>query len=283
MKYTSEGSITVGCTTFGEPEGLRGPRQTAVEIVVADTGCGIAPERLGSIFREFEQVESMEPKTSAGGGVGLGLAVVARIVEQYVDGSLCSSVLCSTTTPNRLGGQLRVESKVGEGSRFSFLIPLALSVDGEGLVMSSPAGSSNNSSLKSLRSRKTSLDSGGDIDSLVEALSSNHMVSASPHGSYHKRTRSSSPVEGPLPTNQPGVFGIADSSMPLRPVKVDGFTVDTPAATPAREGNSYGFPTLEASPEQADELPPTPSIIIPETPFSDDPSKLRVLIVEVDT
>lgn len=62
----------------------------AVEIVVADTGCGIVPERLGSIFREFEQVEQMEPRSSSGGGVGLGLAVVARIVEQCVLQSISS-------------------------------------------------------------------------------------------------------------------------------------------------------------------------------------------------
>src|SRR6188768_555381 len=70
VKYTTSGSITVCCTTFGEPEGLRSTNQTAVEIIVADTGCGIAPEKLESIFREFEQVESSEPKTSSDAGVG---------------------------------------------------------------------------------------------------------------------------------------------------------------------------------------------------------------------
>jgi len=70
VKYTMEGSITVRCHTFGEPEGLRGPKSTAVEIVVADTGCGIASDKLESIFREFEQVESSEPKTSGVAGLG---------------------------------------------------------------------------------------------------------------------------------------------------------------------------------------------------------------------
>ena len=70
MKYTSTGSITVSCKTYGEPEGLRKMNQTAVEIIVADTGCGISQEKLASIFREFEQVESSEPKSTTGPGVG---------------------------------------------------------------------------------------------------------------------------------------------------------------------------------------------------------------------
>ncbi|KAJ7043873.1 phytochrome-like protein [Mycena alexandri] len=257
LKYTSEGTITVGCTTFGEPAGLRGPSQTAVEIVVADTGCGISAERLGSIFREFEQVESMESKPSSGGGVGLGLAVVARIVEQ-------------------LGGQLRVESKLGEGSRFSFLIPLALSADGDELVMSSPAASSNNSSLR--RSRTGSMDSGGQIDSLVEAIAASHMISPSPQGSQHRRTRSSSPEPQPLTMN--GVFGVSDSSIPLRPIKVDGYGVDAPVTPPSGdESRKSSPPALEASPSLGQITPPTPGLGSPPRPL-DDASKLRVLIVE---
>src|ERR1700679_3362272 len=96
VKYTAQGEVTVECKAFQEPEGLRREGSTAVEIVVADTGCGISCTKLESIFREFEQVESMAPRTTSP-GLGLGLAVVARIVEQ-------------------LGGQLRVESKVNEGS-----------------------------------------------------------------------------------------------------------------------------------------------------------------------
>lgn len=60
----------MSCKTYGEPEGLRKVDQTAVEIIVADTGCGISQEKLASIFREFEQVESSEPKSSTGSGVG---------------------------------------------------------------------------------------------------------------------------------------------------------------------------------------------------------------------
>lgn len=81
------------CCVLDEPDGLRNSEQTAVEISVEDTGIGMSTEKLESIFREFEQVESAEPKTNGKPGVGLGLAVVARIVEQ-------------------LGGQLRVQSVI---------------------------------------------------------------------------------------------------------------------------------------------------------------------------
>jgi hypothetical protein len=246
---------------------------------------------LGSIFREFEQVESMEPRAgAAGGGVGLGLAVVARIVEQYVDHTFVVQMHLLILT--RLGGQLRVESKVGEGSRFSFLIPLALSVDGDELRMASPEPTSKNSSLKSLiRSRKASMDSAksaGEIDSLVEALGSNYMMMGSPQERYLRRTRSSSPVDLAPTTSTPGTFGVPDSSMPVRPVKVDGFAVDLdpPASMPPTpyEGH-YAFPSiLESSLAAGDNPPPSPSSsspVLPQAQAQDDPSKLRVLIVEV--
>lgn len=106
----------MSCRTFNEPEGLRNSKQVSVEITVSDTGCGIPANKLESIFREFEQVESAKPKTSTAPGLGLGLAVVARSVEQ-------------------LGGQLRVDSKVDQGSKISFIIPFTLCDEGlPGLV-----------------------------------------------------------------------------------------------------------------------------------------------------
>lgn len=73
-----------------------------VRIVVSDTGPGIAPDRLQAIFEEFEQAEpSIAMKH---GGTGLGLSISKRIVE-------------------RLGGDLRVESRFGEGASFIVRIP----------------------------------------------------------------------------------------------------------------------------------------------------------------
>lgn len=68
VKFTEKGSIEVSCARYMEPEGLRSAGQMAVNIVVSDTGCGIAPEKLESMLREFEQVEIEQPKSSAGLG-----------------------------------------------------------------------------------------------------------------------------------------------------------------------------------------------------------------------
>ncbi|MCA0424981.1 MAG: hybrid sensor histidine kinase/response regulator, partial [Proteobacteria bacterium] len=70
---------------------------------VADTGPGIAPERLDAIFEEFEQAEASTARTH--GGTGLGLAITRRIVEH-------------------MGGTVSVMSRVGAGSAFSVALPL---------------------------------------------------------------------------------------------------------------------------------------------------------------
>ncbi|KAL1745398.1 phytochrome-like protein [Schizophyllum fasciatum] len=247
LKYTDSGGITIRSVTFSEPEGLRDKQQTAVEIVVEDTGCGIAPAKLESIFREFEQVESAEPKTSTEPGVGLGLAVVARIVEQ-------------------LGGQLRVDSQVNGGSRFSFLIPLGLQGNGpsssQGGATPSSAGSSQASAASSFgqiskpRSRTLSHNSASSkIDSLVEALSTSHMQPRAAAADVHKES-------------QPGTVDIQGSSRPLRPVRIDGFDLDKPSSPPSAQR-----PTEIRLPKPASR----------EALCATDPSAkqtLRILIVE---
>ncbi len=65
-------------------------------IEVVDTGCGIAPDRLGQIFDDYT--------TTKRKGLGLGLAISRRIVEQ-------------------LGGTIAVESGVGRGTRFTLAFP----------------------------------------------------------------------------------------------------------------------------------------------------------------
>jgi len=80
---------------------------------IRDNGIGIEASRVARMFEIFYRPHGTEMAsgTSIGGGVGMGLAVVRRLVE-------------------RLGGVVSVESQVGKGSTFSFSLPTG-PVDGE--------------------------------------------------------------------------------------------------------------------------------------------------------
>ena len=71
MKYTDHGSVRIQCRLFNEAHGLRDDAQVAVEIVVADTGRGIASDKLSNIFRQFENVQDSDGPTR-GNYPGLG-------------------------------------------------------------------------------------------------------------------------------------------------------------------------------------------------------------------
>ena len=73
-----------------------------VEIAVTDTGIGIAPEDQGVVFEEFRQVGAAEKKVE---GTGLGLTLSRKLIELH-------------------GGKIWVKSQVGEGSTFTFTIPV---------------------------------------------------------------------------------------------------------------------------------------------------------------
>lgn len=267
------------CTPFDEPEGLRGPAQTAVEIVVADTGCGIPPMKLESIFREFEQVESSEPKTGGDNGVGefccrvcflvwlyegsysitpgLGLAVVARIVQQ-------------------LGGQLRVKSEVEQGSQFSFLIPLTKSTESRPPIKRAQSGQSNGSLRVSTGTGGA--DSVNEIDSLVEALSSHHMSRPSSINSKEEDKAIEAPprTQSP-PKNVPGTFEVVDSAVPVRPVKID---VEIPS-TPSAKAYAEKHASLHGIAQSRSDETVSAKTIRASSSESLGPVKLRVLIVEV--
>jgi signal transduction histidine kinase len=96
-------SNAVKFTPEGGRIGLRAARRdTAVEISVADTGIGIAPEDQAAIFEEFRQVGSDERKRE---GTGLGLALARKFVELH-------------------GGRIWVESEPDRGSTFTFTLPV---------------------------------------------------------------------------------------------------------------------------------------------------------------
>jgi signal transduction histidine kinase len=94
LKFTHEGSLTLAASIDGE----------IIEISVSDTGMGIPQEKLDLIFEPFRQAH--EGVSRQLGGVGLGLAISKKMVEAW-------------------GGNIRVESTVGVGSKFSFTIPIS--------------------------------------------------------------------------------------------------------------------------------------------------------------
>ncbi|MDH0745054.1 ATP-binding protein [Pseudomonas sp. GD03842] len=96
-RYTERGGILLGARKRG----------AHLRIEVWDTGCGIAADRLASIFLEFNQLDV--GRTSDRKGVGLGLAIVERI------GRI-------------LGGSIQVRSRPGRGSVFAFDVPLSAEV-----------------------------------------------------------------------------------------------------------------------------------------------------------
>lgn len=102
IKFTpNQGRITLA-GTFDPKDGSAG----TLKIGVRDSGVGIAPEYLDTIFDDFVQVENSE-NTSRQAGTGLGLAICKRIVDLY-------------------GGQIRVNSELEKGSEFTVEIPLVM-------------------------------------------------------------------------------------------------------------------------------------------------------------
>ena len=80
----------------------------SVRFAVADTGEGIAAEHLPRIFEKFYRV----PGSRSAGGAGLGLAIAREIVAAH-------------------GGQIDVASRPGEGTTFTFRLPIAREADGQ--------------------------------------------------------------------------------------------------------------------------------------------------------
>ena len=98
LKHTSRGSITYGFRVINEMKDI--------EFYVKDTGSGIAPEFIDQIFNTYASQDAELQK-----GFGLGLALCKIIVE-------------------KLGGTIRVDSVVDEGSTFTFILPFEGTVGG---------------------------------------------------------------------------------------------------------------------------------------------------------
>jgi signal transduction histidine kinase/ActR/RegA family two-component response regulator len=98
VKFTGPAGVTWAVDVCDTAEGC------ALTVRVTDTGPGIAPEQLERLFTPFDQTKTSVARTH--GGTGLGLAVSRELARA-------------------MGGELRVESRLGRGSTFVLSLPLA--------------------------------------------------------------------------------------------------------------------------------------------------------------
>ncbi|MCH8180850.1 MAG: PAS domain S-box protein [Proteobacteria bacterium] len=96
IKFTEQGEVVLSCRREG-PE---------LHFTVRDTGIGIAPERLSTIFEAFTQADASMSRRF--GGTGLGTTISKQLTEL-------------------MGGRIWVESTVGQGSTFHVMLPLPVS------------------------------------------------------------------------------------------------------------------------------------------------------------
>lgn len=102
LKFTDRGSVTLSVKQLEKK-----PNQVLLEFAVIDTGAGISEADQKLIFESFRQTETGRKSSE---GTGLGLAISQKLV-------------------NLMGGEIQVESKLNEGSKFSFSLLLDVSTD----------------------------------------------------------------------------------------------------------------------------------------------------------
>jgi CheY-like chemotaxis protein len=121
LKFTTHGSVRVSATLLPSDR---------IRFVVADTGVGIHPRDHERIFEEFSQVEN--PLQGGVKGTGLGLALVRRLAQM-------------------LGGEVSVESELGQGSTFTVELPRVLEDPAHEPGTSAPPASLNRSQTPAFR------------------------------------------------------------------------------------------------------------------------------------
>ena len=94
-KFTEDGTISLSVRAINADEGQ-------ICFTISDTGIGMTPEQIEYVFKEFTQAD--ESTTRKYGGTGLGLTLSRKFTQL-------------------LGGQINVESKPGEGTRFEVQLP----------------------------------------------------------------------------------------------------------------------------------------------------------------
>ena len=113
IKFTEKGGVTLRAVGEGEGDARR------LKLSIEDTGIGIPPAKFEEIFESFRQVDTST--TRRFGGTGLGLAICRNLARA-------------------LGGDIRVESEDGKGSRFLLDLPLIPAEAPEAAAISEAAG-----------------------------------------------------------------------------------------------------------------------------------------------
>ncbi|MEQ9501676.1 MAG: response regulator [Deltaproteobacteria bacterium] len=119
IKFTPQGSVRVRVEPVPASLKLRDPSLVAtscVAIVVADTGIGISRDNHAAVFEAFQQADGSTSRTY--GGTGLGLAVSRQLAAL-------------------LGGEIHLESELGQGSTFTLVLPVQ-HPDGPSVVAARP-------------------------------------------------------------------------------------------------------------------------------------------------
>src|ERR1700689_4049571 len=93
IKFTDTGEVVIKATAT----------DGSFHLSVCDTGPGISAADQAKLFQDFQQADNAIPRKK--GSTGLGLAISKRIIEMH-------------------GGKIWVESQLGQGSKFSFMVPV---------------------------------------------------------------------------------------------------------------------------------------------------------------
>ena len=98
VKFTDKGYVALSINELNRTD-----THTTLQFCVEDSGIGLKPETLDNLFKEFSQADGST--TRRHGGTGLGLSIVKRLLDL-------------------MGGEIRVSSTLGQGSRFAFTLTL---------------------------------------------------------------------------------------------------------------------------------------------------------------
>ncbi|WP_286899716.1 HAMP domain-containing protein [Thermocrispum sp.] len=115
VKFTERGMVSLRIS-MADPDSLAETPRPVIAFSVSDTGIGIAEANLEAIFGAFQQADGTTSRRY--GGTGLGLSISREVA--YL-----------------LGGEIRAKSRLGQGSTFTLLLPVAATAPADG---GSPAG-----------------------------------------------------------------------------------------------------------------------------------------------